>query len=267
MYKNKFISFLESLRKTENIALIEAIHRGFSICFESKESDAILDLMNQLGISWEEAKKQYHNIKEQIENVPNAPSNDDIEIGENPIEQEESKDADEETWVENFPEDEQKKITRWPKLGPFNTGIDYQMLGNKTYKETLHVFVTGLKKDPSIAIRLLSDKNEWKQIFNDFPDEVAEGFANKPIAIDRFPRKERIKIVRQFQDAFKKGFARKPPFWVITVFDNHPYKTKEVIELYDTFPSIFWQWYEKYPTARDNENLKQTKYLKDLVRN
>ena len=66
MNKNeKFMKFLESLKGQGQDVLIESVKTGFQVCHEdvSPETDAILDIMNQQGITWDEAKKEYESSK------------------------------------------------------------------------------------------------------------------------------------------------------------------------------------------------------------
>lgn len=63
---HQFKSFLESLITSDNKTLVESIINGYKMIFESPQDDEILDLMRLQGISWDEANKQLHNVKETV---------------------------------------------------------------------------------------------------------------------------------------------------------------------------------------------------------
>ena len=77
--KEKFENFLDSFKGKSHDALIESIKKGFQIWFEnvSPETDEILDIMNQYGISWEEAKKEHAKLKTTL--TEKRPPNSQIE--------------------------------------------------------------------------------------------------------------------------------------------------------------------------------------------
>lgn len=61
--KNTFLKFLKSLETPKNSGLLEAVRKGHKIIFEAKREDDILDLMNTMGIPWEEAQKKYDAVE------------------------------------------------------------------------------------------------------------------------------------------------------------------------------------------------------------